>query len=424
MARIPKTFSNNHKKNNIICQGESVPTINPLNQQSFKGFSVYGDIEIVKQPSATERARTAFCSANDGAQNFSPKVYRSVKGWEYHNRPGEVLGFLQKDKISLVSIKPGSFQECEKWGHLVNMPYLKENTGPRVSIGSTRVLIKPFMSVLYPHRTDLKRSQKTIEVPRGKITEFSRKSSNRLLRKVLGMERLPGIFSTLTYSDDILDENKVISSETGAIDQTVMMDVVHRDIHRMGSYIRYKYTDVALIWRIEAVKRKSGKYKGVYVPHWHGLWIVPEKYNITKTDIMIGNLKNKWCEYTGTKNPDAFAVTHSKESFIKLDGNKKVIYYISKYSAKIGKEKTGFQTGRHWGSYGNIPTAKGIIIELDNWESKESIRLLKKWFKKYGKGKNYIKKTIYKGYNAYIYLNEIDIVTLINLGIDMGEIPF
>jgi len=134
----------------------------------------------------------------------------------------------------------------------------------------------------------------------------------------------------------------------------------------------------------------------------------------------------KWLDYTGTKNPDAYAVTHRAKSFIKLDSKKKIFFYLSKYAAKES-EIMGFETGRHWGSVGPVPKAKGIAIEVDSCEAKHFMRLLRRWIKartqKRGAA-NYIKKTLYRGSNAYIYIEDIDMGILLEFAAEWGEIPF
>jgi len=153
----------------------------------------------------------------------------------------------------------------------------------------------------------------------------------------------------------------------------------------------------------------------------HGLWGGPVPFEALKQIVL-----KKWLDYTGTKNPDAFAVTYKSKSFIKLDNNKQIFFYVSKYTAKAS-ESMGFETGRHWGSVGPVPLAKGIAIEVDSCEAKHFMRVLRRWIKartqKRGAA-NYIKKTLYRGTNAYIYIEDIDMGISLEFAAEWGEIPF
>jgi hypothetical protein len=245
---------------------------------------------------------------------------------------------------------------------------------------------------------------------RGKIQGFSRKSRNRLIRDFLSLEEMPDSFSTFTYDDSIL---KPLSMES-------MVEKVHGDIHRLRAFLGKRFPGLWSKWRIEWKPRKMGECAGMYAPHIHGLWRIGKRnFEVVRNVILM-----EWLRITGTENFDAWSVTFKKESFMKLEGKRRVIGYVSKYVAKES-ENLGFNTGRHWGEIGAPPVSKGIVVELDNWESLHLVRLLKKWLKSKGKRTGrYVARTVFKGVTGHFYLDEGYVGRLIALSGEWGEIPF
>jgi len=327
--------------------------------------------------------------------------YIPRQNWEKNGRERQAKSFKRFQGMELVGVAP-----------LVNGPYLKPLARRSRKTKCEKVLInvKPFMASVYPNVKWPSRPVKNGETKRGKIKAFSRKSRNRLIRHILSLERLPDSFSSLTYDDSVLKRL--------GIDE--MRERVHEDIHRMKAFVRKRFPDVWFLWRIEWKPRKMGECAGMVAPHWHGMWCIGNRDFEAFRCVILA----EWLGLTGTENVDAFKVTLKEKSFQKLDGKRSVVGYVSKYVAKESDEM-GFDTGRHWGSVGPVPKAKGIVIELDGRESAHLIRLLKRWLKSKRRGLGrYVERTLYQGKTGHVYLDEFDVARLLDLACCMAEVPF
>lgn len=353
-------------------------------------------------------------------------IFITRRHWEKDNRIRPAKSFNKIGSADLVEVGPASDEKREKKSNspLVYGPYQKRNNRRNKKKNKNHRLmmsVKPYMTSIYSMSEKPRRPEKRFETPRGKITSFSRKSRARLMRKIFSLITLPEIFSSFTYDDTVIEEllNRPENKDRPSGD--VLNEKIHADIHKMSAFLRKKYPEVWFYWRVDWVPRKYGKLQGLIVPHWHGLWGGPIPFEILKTIVL-----KKWLEYTGTQNPDAHAVTYREKSFIKLDGKRNILFYVSKYTAKESG-RIGFKTGRHWGAVGPIPIAKGVTIEVDSWEAPHLVRLLKRWLKsrtnKGGKT-NYLKKTLFKGLNAYIYIEDFNLGVLLEFAAELGEIPF
>jgi hypothetical protein len=339
---------------------------------------------------------------SQSAQHFGV-TYITRNHWEKNGREREAVGFKHLSGAHLVAVNPRP---------LVNGPYLRRlgTRGRKTKCEKVLVHVKRFMCSVFPNVTGPKRPQKRVESKRGRIQGFSRKSRSRLIRYMLSLQELPEGFSTLTYDDSVLK----------ALSMDAMKERAHADVHRLRGFVRKRFPDAWSIWRIEWKPRKMGECAGMYAPHIHGLWRIGE----TNFEQFRAVILMEWLKITGTENPDAWKVTLKRESFVKLEGRRRVIGYVSKYVAKES-ENLGFDTGRHWGQIGAPPVSKGIVVELDSWESPHLVRLLKKWLKSKGKRTGrYVARTLFKGNTGHFYLDEDYVGQLIALSGEWGEIPF
>lgn len=88
----------------------------------------------------------------------------------------------------------------------------------------------------------------------------------------MGLEVLPDIFSSLTCDNTVIENRCDLSENRTKLSAEFMDEKIHTDIHRMSSYIRKKFPYVWFCRRVEWETRKWGRFKGVIVTHWHGLW--------------------------------------------------------------------------------------------------------------------------------------------------------
>jgi len=328
--------------------------------------------------------------------------------WESEGRWGKPLGFLTKGNLQLVDVigeKPA----------LVNRPYHKKlpfKVGDKRNPRSELIVnIKPFITEIYPIMPKPIYSSQSDSV-RGKIMDFTRKSRLRMMRRVLSMSKMPSYFCTLTYDDTVIKDYS----------QDEMVKKIKKDINKLGVFAVGRFKGIGAIWRIEWVARKSGICAGWVVPHLHLLI-----YNVDgeREGLTVGlEIRKMWIKYTGTVNPAAVAVTNREKSWIKLDGRKHAIYYMSKYTAKEG-DNMGFSTGRHWGQFGNVPKAEGVALRCKKKESDHLIRFLKKWFEAKGyNGESIIKNQVHKGRKTTIYMSEMEMIDFLELSAELGDTPF
>jgi len=125
--------------------------------------------------------------------------------------------------------------------YLQNLLWELEIQGDLVGLASHAIESKPFIV----HK-------------KNPISEFSRKSRMRLLKFIarVNWDKCgDGLFVTLTYPDECLPR----STEQRNMDRYVF----HRYVEK------YLSVKIPMLWRVEWVERKSGKYRGNIVPHFH-----------------------------------------------------------------------------------------------------------------------------------------------------------
>lgn len=165
---------------------------------------------------------------------------------------------------------------------------------------------------------------------RGKIVGFSRKSRRRMLKKVATFQRSrKPLFLTLTYPDEYkesrLDGNKL----------------KEKDLKNFWLRLEYHYPQASCLWKIEYVKRKSGKYRGKLFPHFH-LMI----WNLNDEDLQ--DLRKfaamNWWEVVGTLSDDHLKAGTRLERIRSIKG---VFHYTAKYMGK--QQGHDLEIGRWWG---------------------------------------------------------------------------
>lgn len=166
---------------------------------------------------------------------------------------------------------------------------------------------------------------------RGGITSFSQASRLRMLKMVASVNWSAagkGLFITLTYPD-----SRAIQS---ARQRNIDLDRFHDRLER--------FTDkkIPLLWRAEWKPRKSGRNRGLFVPHFHlitfaGRFVPHEE------------VRRWWREVLDVRGPLATDVDS-------ISGKKKFAVYIAKYAAKVPETSSldypsyPKVDGRHWGT--------------------------------------------------------------------------
>jgi hypothetical protein len=197
---------------------------------------------------------------------------------------------------------------------------------------------------------------------RGRVTEYSRQSRNRLLRLIGRTDKFnQPVFLTLTYPD-VYSQDK---------------DKWKRDIDVFGKRLVRKYDGASFIWRIEFKERLSGKNQGVIMPHFHLL-----VWGVSASDLRTW-VSRSWYEVCGSGDAKHLRAGTSTERLKSWNG---VISYVSKYIAKLDKFPQNW-TGRVWGIVGrsSIPWAVIVYIPLDNDTAIRLTRLGRKMCKLGGK---------------------------------------
>jgi hypothetical protein len=144
---------------------------------------------------------------------------------------------------------------------------------------------------------------------RGDIGEFSREARKRLLTFIARVDWrffVQGMFLTLTYPDDVAD----VGSDQLNQDKYLM----HRFIEKENGH------NVPGIWRLEYQTRKTGRYVGKRIPHFH-LLLCNADY------IRFSALRAEWKKIIRTSVDPQVNVRRIKNS--KMAG-----LYVSKYCCK------------------------------------------------------------------------------------------
>lgn len=189
---------------------------------------------------------------------------------------------------------------------------------------------------------------------RGKITEFSDRSRNRLigfLNRIV-WPSTPVHFVTLTYPDQFPDSHGQIAAD---------LDVFSKRVQRA-------FPGVGIVWRRERVERKSGTSIGKVAPHYHFFAFhtaadTSEFWNFVRlawTDIIF--------QHTDAKHYEVALIhgTHVRT----VDNRRQAIYYVSKYMTKSAPSSPNLATGeietagRAWGYWGKIDASPLVVMAL------------------------------------------------------------
>lgn len=198
--------------------------------------------------------------------------------------------------------------------------------------------------------------------PRGKISDFSKRSRFRLFQKMAQIKKNlvnKPFFLTLTYHYGY----KKLNHSTKSNLNTFLVELRDYD------------PDVQFIWRIEYQKRGA--------PHYH-LMVFP---SINK---IIANRKKYFYHVNIIWHRIADPNSNAHESFgcksVEIDSYRKACSYVSKYLAKLPGKYLDIVEGKHWGCSTNLPT--NIFCTISGTEKSDQyfIERMRAWLLEQGKG--------------------------------------
>jgi len=186
------------------------------------------------------------------------------------------------------------------------------------------------------YKTGVRPSPPCKPTPRGVVDGFSNAARLRLLKFVAGIDwsTIPtSIFITLTYPDEVIER----TYRKRRTDRYLFMRKLESAIGRK----------VCGIWRIEWVPRRSGKLKGLILPHYHILL-----FGVT---FIHYREINRWWK-------DVIHHTGYVRTEVKKAGSaKQTAFYVSKYMSKTTSRASLVNAsylnnpGRHYGYHrGNL----------------------------------------------------------------------
>ncbi|GAA5522331.1 helitron helicase-like domain-containing protein [Aliifodinibius salicampi] len=209
----------------------------------------------------------------------------------------------------------------------------------------------------------------------GDITDFSRKSKLRLLKKTNRVDhenKSNPFFITLTYPEKYPEKREEYK----------------RDLDTYFKRLKRAFGNLEYLWRLEAQKRGA--------PHYHLLIYFENEINI---EVLKKWTSRNWFEVV-QRNWDIKDLKHLKAgtNCKRIKEYRQVVYYVSKYMAKEDEERLKNQ-GRYWG----VSTGWEDFIASDKLEGKELIwfrRLLSRYLKRKNK---YMSDKVAKGGSIEIW---------------------
>lgn len=161
------------------------------------------------------------------------------------------------------------------------------------------------MNIVTPHNVGLKATKKQKAIQRGRIKTFSKASRKRLMKTIAKMKKNNLIFVTLTYKENMQDNQKAKS-----------------DLDNMSRHLKRKFPSAWFIWKLEYQKRGA--------IHYH---------------LLVGGISYKKIYM--------FLAKYWKHGFYKCEKcNKDIVIYFCKYLSK--NEETIHESGRFWGLYNKM----------------------------------------------------------------------
>ncbi len=91
------------------------------------------------------------------------------------------------------------------------------------------------------------------------------------------------------------------------------------------------------IWKKEFTDRKSGKLKGLYLPHYHIAIAGLSRQQSQNWQMTCIKILTKWVDIIGTDDDNALVVACHRKSFRQIHHSRQAISYIGKYFSKTNE---------------------------------------------------------------------------------------
>ncbi len=203
---------------------------------------------------------------------------------------------------------------------------------------------------------------------RSEVVGFSKNSRKRLMDVLMSFDfdkysasgkRSPAarsMFCTLTYSDDApaVDPQKTINFTQPGMrwfpawwkreKYEFSWKLIKRDLDTFGKRLRRLKNFSGLLWKMEIVQRKSGRFKGAWIPHFHCLILFK---GVQRVNSFRRWLSGSWFNVVGSGDDKHLkAGTNALVAYGGATG--KLFSYLGKYLGKTF-EVEGIKAGRIWG---------------------------------------------------------------------------
>lgn len=247
-------------------------------------------------------------------------------------------------------------------------------------------------------------AQKTIDntahETRGIITNVSKKSATRL-KKFLASVLDLGLWIDFTFPDDVMLGKSLAERRDFANE---CLKKLKRFLHSQG---------LKEIWKKEFTDRKSGKLKGLFLPHFHIAIAGLSRQQAQNWQLTSIKILTKWVDIIGTDDDNALVVACHRKSFRQIHHSRQAISYIGKYFSKTNEveDETGeiISIGRAWGYAkvlkSEIPSPHHLF--LNKQQSIQFRRFLKK-YKQLKSNKKFIGvyEQIINGYSTFLFADQ------------------
>ena len=279
----------------------------------------------------------------------------------------------------------------------------------------------------YPNSMRLKNAT---ESTRGLITCVSEKSARRLQKRLSGAGL--DLWTDHTFSDDVFSDGK-----GGLVPFSQRIEKSRKCQEEYQRWVKSNGWEMA--WKKEIVRRKSGKFKGSRIPHYHIAITGLSDKEKDNYESVACRMLIKWVSITGTENPNALVValhrdkSGSPSSYRRIDNHQKATAYIGKYFGKT-EPVDGYEPesiGRAWGCTEGFPNPDPWVVHLSKEEYVKITRfcIRGKRISKTPKGRIGLMERMKRGYAFFLYASEDFIFRWMNDNIpdifkDPDPVPF
>jgi hypothetical protein len=230
---------------------------------------------------------------------------------------------------------------------------------------------------------------------KGEVVTFSRKSRRNLMIKLAEMKSRFEFWQDFTFADDVMQD---LTVKERAKFTSKVLKAFKLWLDREG----YKIQGV---WKREWRARITGILRGLYVPHFHMLYLM-EGISETEYFKLAKLFAQKWVEFTGTRNYEkALQVAQHPKSYRLIKSRKQANMYVSdrKYISKYGEYVSEESIGRNWGYIGNPEFAENETFYMNLSEMALLRRIIRNFVRK---GKKRFKQLIVKKYSRFFVFIE------------------